>query len=263
VTSPFQNLTIDILDHGVAKVTIARPAALNALDLLTLVELGQAFAALPVTGPDAVRAVVITGAGEKAFVAGADIKAMKDLDATEAARFAGMGQAVLDSIEAFPAPVIAAVNGFALGGGCELAMACDIVLASPKAVFGQPEVKLGVIPGFGGTQRLVRRVGSMRARELMYTGRTVKAEEAVRIGLALQVTEGDVVEAAVAMATTIAAHGPVAVRFCKRAVLDSDPAQRGGLALERSLFGLCFATADQREGMGAFLEKRTATFTGA
>lgn len=261
---PFQNVQVEIVDASIAKITIDRPAALNALDLQTLVELGQAFATLPVAGEGAVRAVVLTGAGEKAFVAGADIKAMKELAPADAARFAGMGQSVFDAIEAFPAPVIAAVNGFALGGGCELAMACDIVLAAPKAVFGQPEVKLGVIPGFGGTQRLVRRVGSMRARELMYTGRNVKAEEAVRIGLALEVvTEGTVLDAALAMARSIAAQGPVAVRFCKRAVLDSDTALRAGLALERNLFGLCFATQDQREGMGAFLEKRAPAFKGA
>lgn len=259
----FKNLRIELHEGPVAVVIIDRPAALNALDLETLVELGQAFAGLTITGPDAVRAVVLTGAGDKAFVAGADIKAMKDLDANTAARFAGMGQAVLDGIEAFPAPVIAAVNGFALGGGCELAMACDMVLASPKAVFGQPEVKLGVIPGFGGTQRLVRRVGSMRARELMFTGRNVKAEEAVRIGLALEVVEGDVLEAALKLGRSIAAQGPVAVRLCKRAVLDSDPGQRAGLALERNLFGLCFATADQKEGMDAFVSKRPAQFTGA
>ncbi len=248
----------------VAVVTITRPEALNALDLATLTELRDAFAGLCVEGPDAVRAVVLAGAGEKAFVAGADIKAMQALGAHDAARFAAFGQSVFDAIEAFPAPVIAAVQGFALGGGCELAMACDIVLAGPRAMFGQPEVKLGVIPGFGGTQRLVRRVGSMRARELMYTGRTVKSEEAVRIGLAIEATgDGTVLDAALAMARAIAAQGPVAVRLCKRAVLDSDPSQATGLAYERNLFGLCFATADQKEGMAAFVEKRPAAFTGA
>lgn len=261
--SALQNVRVELREGHVAVVTIDRPAALNALDVQTVTELGQAFAALPTRGAGAVRAVVLTGGGTKAFVAGADIKAMKDFTASEAAYFAGVGQSVFDAIEAFPAPVIAAVNGFALGGGCELAMACDLILASPTAVFGQPEVKLGVIPGFGGTQRLVRRVGSMRARELMYTGRNVKAEEAVRIGLALEiVTEGTVLDAALAMAATIAKQGPVAVQFCKRAVLDADPAQKAGLAYERSLFGLCFATADQTEGMTAFLEKRAAAFTG-
>jgi enoyl-CoA hydratase len=171
---------------------------------------------------------------------------------------------VFDAIESLPIPVIAAVNGFALGGGCELSLACDLVLAAPNAVFGQPEVKLGVIPGFGGTQRLVRRVGSMRARELVYTGRNVKAEEAVAIGLALRVvTEGSVKDAALAMAEQIAAMGPVAVRLAKRAILDGDGADlRVGLAGERTLFALCFATTDQKEGMAAFLEKRPPAFRG-
>ncbi len=259
----WENVRVDLRDGLVALVTIDRPKALNALDPRTVRELGEAFASLPSHGPDAVRAVVLTGGGEKAFVAGADIAAMRELGAVGAARFAGEGQATLDAIEAFPAPVIAAVNGFALGGGCELAMACDLVLAAPNAVFGQPEVALGVIPGFGGTQRLVRRVGAMRARELVYTGRRVKAEEAVALGLALRVVgEGSVVDAALALGATIAAQGPVAVRLAKRALLDADPDLRAGLAAERSLFGLCFATADQKEGMSAFVEKRAARFTG-
>ena len=244
----------------VALLTIDRPKALNALDAATLAGLDAALDQLG----DA-RALVITGGGEKAFVAGADIAAMSTLDAMGAAHFAGVGQRVFDRIEALPIPVIAAVNGFALGGGCELALACDLVLAAPNAVFGQPEVKLGVIPGFGGTQRLVRRVGSMRARELIYSGRNVKAEEAVVIGLALRVvTDGTVRDAALALANQIAAMGPVAVRLAKRAILDGDGADlRVGLAGERTLFALCFATADQKEGMAAFLEKRPAKFTGS
>jgi enoyl-CoA hydratase len=257
-----QNVRVSLPAPFIHVVTIDRPKALNALDAQTLTELKAAFESIPSSGPDAARAVILVGGGEKAFVAGADIAAMRGLDAVTAARFAGFGQSVLDGIEAFPAPVIAAVNGFALGGGCELAMACDLVLASKTAVFGQPEVKLGVIPGFGGTQRLVRRVGSMRARELVYTGRMVKADEAVQLGLALRVVEGSVFDAALELAQSIAAQGPVAVRLCKRAVLDADADLKPGLAAERNLFGLCFATADQKEGMGAFLEKRPAAFKG-
>lgn len=249
---------IERIDH-VAVITIDRPKALNALNPATLAALD---AAIDQVG-DA-RAVVITGGGEKAFVAGADISVMAKLSAIEAGQFAAMGQRVFDRLEALPMPVIAAVNGFALGGGCELALACDLVLAAPNAVFGQPEVKLGVIPGFGGTQRLVRRVGTMRARELCFSARNVKADEAVAIGLALRiVTEGTVRDAALALANQIAAQGPVAVRLAKRAILDGDGADlRVGLAGERTLFALCFATDDQKEGMAAFLEKRSAAFTG-
>ena len=249
---------IERIDH-VAVITIDRPKALNALNPATLAALD---AAIDQVG-DA-RAVVITGGGEKAFVAGADISVMAKLSAIEAGQFAAMGQRVFDRLEALPMPVIAAVNGFALGGGCELALACDLVLAAPNAVFGQPEVKLGVIPGFGGTQRLVRRVGTMRARELCFSARNVKADEAVAIGLALRVvTEGSVRDAALALANQIAAQGPVAVRLAKRAILDGDGADlRVGLAGERTLFALCFATDDQKEGMAAFLEKRAAAFTG-
>jgi enoyl-CoA hydratase len=263
---------VERLDH-IAIITIDRPKALNALDAATLAALEAALDSVsplpvpgtPVVGPDAIRAVVLTGGGEKAFVAGADIAAMRSLTPVEAASFAALGQRVFDKLEALPMPVIAAVNGFALGGGCELSLACDLVLAAPNAVFGQPEVKLGVIPGFGGTQRLVRRVGSMRARELVYTGRLVKAPEAVEIGLALRVvTEGTVRDAAVALAHQVAAQGPVAVRLAKRAILDGDGADlRVGLAGERTLFGLCFATDDQAEGMAAFLEKRAPVFSGS
>ena len=244
-------------EQFVSLVTVNRPKALNALNPEVLAGLDEA-----VTASAGAAAIVLTGAGPKAFVAGADIAAMKDLDPASAERFAGVGQAAFDRLAAFPAPVIAAVNGFALGGGCELALACDLVLAGANAVFGQPEVKLGVIPGFGGTQRLVRRVGTMRAAELCLSGRNVKAEEAVAIGLALRVAD-PVLDAALALAAEIAAMGPVAVRLAKQAVnAASDASLREGLLLERELFGLCFATADQKEGMAAFLEKRRASFTG-
>ncbi len=244
---------------SVAVVTLNRPPV-NALNLHLLLELGEV--AQELSECDDLRAVVLTGTG-KFFVAGADISQMKDYTPQQALSLSKIGQAVFDAIEALPMPVIAAVNGFALGGGCELAMACDLILASSRAVFGQPEVKLGVIPGFGGTQRLVRRVGVQRARELCYSGRNVKAEEAVRIGLALEAVEGEVLEAALALAQSIAGNSPCAVAYCKRAINESrSAAPAAGLALERDLFGLCFSTEDQAEGMGAFLEKRSAEFKG-
>jgi enoyl-CoA hydratase len=168
-----------------------------------------------------------------------------------------------EAMNRLPVPIIAAVNGFALGGGCELAMCCDIVLAGERAMFGQPEVKLGVIPGFGGTQRLIRRVGMAKAMDLCLTGRMVKAPEAVAMGLASRLVEGDVLEAAIETAQTIAKNGPVAVRLAKRALIENeDVSLEAGLKAERSLFALCFSTTDQREGMAAFLGKRAADFTG-
>lgn len=243
-------------------VTINRPSALNALNGAVLDGLDAVCGDVALLA--GASAVVLTGAGPKAFVAGADIAAMSTLGQDEARSFAARGQAVFDRLAALPMPVIAAVNGFALGGGCELALACDLVLAAPNAVFGQPEVKLGVIPGFGGTQRLVRRVGTMRAAELCFTGRNVKADEAVQLGLALKVcADTPVLDAALAMAAQIGAMGPVAVRLCKQAVnAAADAELRAGLMLERDLFALCFTTADQKEGMAAFLEKRPAVFTG-
>ena len=248
-------------DNGVALVTINRPKALNALNLDVVNGLGAAFAELEAAGD--VRAAVLCGAGGKAFVAGADIAWMKDLSPTEAETFAVHGQKVLGGIASLSFPVLAAVGGFALGGGCELAMACDLILAGEKAKFGQPEVNLGVIPGFGGTQRLARRVGLSNALDLCLTGRIIGADEAVRMGLASQKVDGDVVEAALKTAALIASKGPAAIRLCKRAVHEnSDSDLRPAMAAEASLFGLCFATEDQTEGMSAFLEKRPASFTG-
>ena len=277
-TAVFETVRLEAVEQtggAVAVLTIDRPKALNALNSQVIRDLNAALDRLASMNdaPDraGVRAVVVRGGGEKAFVAGADIAEMRVFSAQEALDFAARGQAALDRLEALPIPVIAAVNGFALGGGCELAMSCDLVLASTTAVFGQPEVKLGVIPGFGGTQRLVRRVGSMRARELIFTGRNVKAAEAAQIGLALRIVEAAegqtpaaaVVAAAIELAAQIAAAGPVAVRLAKRAVLDTDGLElRSGLQAERTLFALCFATADQKEGMAAFVEKRKAGFFG-
>lgn len=249
------------LEGGVELVTINRPKALNALNPEVMDTLTEVFADLAME--DELRAVILTGSG-KAFVAGADISAMQSFDAMDAEAFAAAGQALGDVMEALPVPIVAAINGFALGGGCELAMCCDIVLAGERARFGQPEVKLGVIPGFGGTQRLTRRVGLTKALDLCLTGRMVGADEAVAMGLAARKVEGDVVEAAKAVASDIAAMGPQAVRLCKRAIHDNADANLAtGLRAERSLFALCFATSDQKEGMAAFLEKRQAAFTGA
>jgi enoyl-CoA hydratase len=248
------------IDGRVAVVTINRPEALNALNAEVLSGIGAALDTIE-AAPD-VRAVILTGAG-RAFVAGADISAMRAMSPLEAEAFAARGQALGERMARLGAPVIAAVHGFALGGGCELAMSCDIVLAGPKAVFGQPEVKLGVIPGFGGTQRLVRRVGLSKALDLCLTGRTVDADEAVAMGLASRKVGDDVMAAARAVADAIAANGPVAARLVKRALHENADADLGsGLAAERSLFAMCFATADQREGMAAFLDKRPAAFTG-
>lgn len=257
----YSSLLIEVAD-ACAVVTINRPEALNALNAVVLEELAAAFAELEAN--DAVACVILTGSGSKAFVAGADITAMQTLDAVAARQFSRLGQALLNQIETFPRPVIAAVNGFALGGGCELAMACDIRIAAENARFGQPEVNLGVIPGWGGTQRLARLVGRGRAKELLFTGDMIDAREAWRIGLVNQVVAADSLLAEVrGMAAKIAGKGPVAVHLVKEAVdsgleMDLDRAGR----FETNLFGLCFATTDQKEGMQAFLDKRPAKFTG-
>ena len=245
-------------EGAVQLLTINRPKAMNALNAEVLEGLISALQTLP----PGTRAVVITGAG-RAFVAGADIAAMQDLTPEEAEAFAAKGQRLGEVIAAAPYAVIAAVNGYALGGGCELAMSCDIILAGPYAKFGQPEVNLGVIPGFGGTQRLVRRVGMSMALDLCLTGRIFDADEALQMGLVSRSVEGDVVEAAMKVAKTISEKGPVAIHLAKRAIHEnSDSDLTSALAAERGLFGQCFATSDQTEGMSAFLEKRRAKFTG-
>ncbi|MCK4502033.1 MAG: enoyl-CoA hydratase/isomerase family protein, partial [Desulfuromonadales bacterium] len=254
---PYENLLIEIEDE-IAVVTITRPKALNALNQKTLLELQDVFTDF--AGDDAVQVIIVTGSGDKAFVAGADIAAMQSLSALEARQFAKFGHQVMRDIEDCPKPVIAAVNGFALGGGCELALGCDIRIAAENARFGQPEVNLGVIPGFGGTQRLARLIGKGRALELIFTGAMIDAAEAYRIGLANKVVPLDqLLETAKKMAGTIISKGPYAVRLAKEAVhngleLDLERANQ----YEAELFGLCFATADQKEGMQAFLEKRQA-----
>ena len=252
-------LEYEVID-GVGLIRLNRPKALNAINQGLVKELDALLREIWDAG---LRALVLTGAGEKAFAAGADITEMASYTAVEAESFARAGQRSLKLLEEFPAPTIAAVNGYALGGGCELAMCCDLILASQTAVFGQPEVKLAVIPGFGGTQRLVRRVGRQRAMELMMTGRNISAEEAMSYGLALNIVEGSVVDAALTLAGKIGRNGPVAVRLVKRAVHETDRLDiETGLAAEATLFGLCFATRDQSEGMNAFVEKRRASFEG-
>jgi enoyl-CoA hydratase len=245
----------------VATVTIDRPEARNALDAETLDALDAALEALD--GDGEVRAAVLTGAGERAFVAGADIKAMAGLDAAGARAFAERGQRVAERIEALRVPVLAAVNGVALGGGCELALACDFIYAARTAKLGLPEVGLGVIPGFGGTQRLPRRIGAARAAELIFTGRAIDAEEALRIGLVNEVVEpAELLPRTQAVAADIAARGPLAVAAAKRALRDgADRPLAGALELERAAFAALFATQDQKEGMRAFVDKRSPHWT--
>jgi enoyl-CoA hydratase len=257
--------TIKITQDGpLAIVTIDRAAQLNALSSLVISELTQACAAIEVSAD--VRVVALTGAGDKAFVAGADIAEMVDLTPVQAQAFSEMGGALGNAIETSEKPWIAAVNGFALGGGCELALSCDFIYAADNAKFGQPEVKLGVIPGFGGTQRLARRVGVAKAKELCMTGDQIDAAEALRVGLADAVVPAAELMAKVkALAGRIAANGPLAVAEVKRLVHHGQSTTlEHALALEQRSFGLMFATADQREGMTAFLAKprRAAKFEG-
>jgi enoyl-CoA hydratase len=253
---------VEVTHEGhVGTLTINRPDKLNALSREVLLDLGAAIDRL--SGNGAVRSAVLTGTG-KAFVAGADIAAMKDMTEAEGRAFGALGHGVFAAIEQLRFPVIAAVNGFALGGGCELALACDFIYASSRAKFGQPEVNLGIIPGFGGTQRLPRRVGSALARELIYTGKMIDAEEALRIGLANAVFEPDeLLAAAQKAASEIAAKGPMAVSSAKRLIRDGiDLPLPTANQLEQDAFGDAFGTEDQSEGMAAFLEKRAPSFKG-
>lgn len=236
-------------------ITINRPKALNALNSAVLDELDKT---LDTVDQEAIRCLILTGAGEKSFVAGADIGEMSTLTKAEGEAFGKKGNDVFRKLETFPIPVIAAVNGFALGGGCEISMSCDIRICSENAVFGQPEVGLGITPGFGGTQRLAHIVGTGKAKEMIYGARNIKAEEAYRIGLVNNVYPAEeLMPAAKKLASTIARNAPIAVRNCKRAInegiqVDMDQA----IVIEEKLFGSCFETRDQKEGMNAFLEKR-------
>ena len=240
---------------NIAYLTIDRPEALNALNAQVLSDLNDALDAIDL---DTVRCVIVRGAGEKSFVAGADIAQMKGLTKTEGETFGKQGNDVFLKLENLPIPTIAAVGGYALGGGCELAMSCDIRLCSDTAVFGQPEVGLGITPGFGGTQRLARLVGMGMAKQLVYTARNIKGDEALRIGLVNAVYPlAELYAAAEKMANTIASNAPIAVRAAKKAMNDGISLPIGeAVVCEEKAFGSCFETKDQQEGMGAFLEKR-------
>ena len=240
---------------AVAYLIINRPEALNALNSQVLADLDAALDAIDL---DAVRCLIVRGAGEKSFVAGADIAQMKGLNKAEGESFGQQGNDVMRKLETLPIPTIAAVGGYALGGGCELAMSCDFRICSDTAVFGQPETGLGITPGFGGTQRLARLVGPGMAKQMVYTARNIKAEEALRIGLVNAVYPlEELYGAAEKLASQIAANAPIAVRASKKAINEGiDLAMDEAVVVEEKAFGSCFESQDQQEGMGAFLEKR-------
>lgn len=257
----FENLLYE-KKGGIAYVTVNRPAVRNALNSQTVRELKTVFD--QAKNDDEIRVVILTGAGDKAFVAGADINELAVQTPASGKEYALAGQAVFDGIEQLGKPVIAAVNGYALGGGCELAMACTFRIASENAVLGQPEVKLGIVPGYGGTQRLPRLVGKGRGMQILLTGDMIPATEALRIGLVNQVVaSAELIATADSIAKKIMANAPLAVKFCIEAVNHGmEMTQQDGEFLEATLFGLCCATEDMREGTRAFLEKRTASFKG-
>ena len=247
-------------NNGVTVLTISAPKTLNALNSSILKELNDFIDNLDA----ATRVLIITGDGEKSFVAGADISEMAHLNEPQGTEFGRLGAQVFRKIEVLPIPVIAAVNGFALGGGCELAMSCDIRICSSNAKFGQPEVGLGIIPGFSGTYRLPKLIGQGYAKEMIYTGKVIRADEALRIGLVNAVYEQpELMEKAMEMAAMMLKNAPIAISLAKQSInegydLDAD----GAIGLENKLFGQCFATKDQKEGMDAFLNKRKADFIG-
>ena len=257
----FENILLD-KKNSIAYVTVNRSKVLNALNMATMEELRTAFT--DIKNDSSIRVAVLTGSGEKAFIAGADIGELSKHDAMSGKEYTHKGQSVLDLIENLGKPVIACINGFALGGGCELAMACTMRLASQTAKLGQPEVKLGIIPGYGGTQRLPRLVGKGVAMQLVLTGETISAEEAHRIGLVNEVTApADLIPRAEAIAQKIIANAPLAIQYAMEAVNHGlDLTQAEGLYLEATLFGVCCATEDKTEGTTAFLEKRAAQFKG-
>ncbi|NOK03348.1 MULTISPECIES: enoyl-CoA hydratase-related protein [Myxococcus] len=255
----YENIRLE-QEGAIATLFIDRPKALNALNTKTLQELESALKSLPAD----VRVLIVTGGGEKAFVAGADIAEMAALTDAQAQEFGALGHRVMAALEALPIPTIAAVNGFALGGGSELALACDFIYASEKAKLGLPEVGLGVIPGFGGTQRLTRVVGRARAKELIFTGDRIDAAKAKEIGMVLEVLPADGLLAHCrAVAEKILKNSPLAISKAKQVIeAGADQDLRAANEIERQAFGDLFGSEDQREGMKAFLEKRPATFTG-
>src|ERR1700741_3236995 len=266
MSSPVAALTLENVLYekkgAIAYVTLNRPKVLNALNRRTWEDLQSAFE--DAREDSAIRGVILTGAGDKAFIAGADISELSKVTAVEAESSSTFGQGVLDLIENLGKPVVAAINGFALGGGCETAMACTIRIASETAKFGQPEVKLGILPGGGGTQRLPRLVGKGRALQLILTGDTISAQEAYRIGLVNEVVPAtELIERAETILKRIMVNAPIAVKFSLVAANRGlETSQSQGLALEASYFGICAATDDKKEGTSAFLEKRAPKFHG-
>ena len=257
----YENLLYEAKD-GIARITFNRPSVLNALNRKTIEELGDCLNAA--RNDDAVRVLILTGAGEKAFVAGADINELAKQTPVNGKEFALFGQEVIHRLETIGKPSIAAINGFALGGGCEVALACTMRIASKNAKLGQPEVKLGILPGYGGSQRLPRLCGKGVAQELILTGEMITADEALRVGLVNRVVElSELLTTAEAIAKKIDANAPLAVKYAMEAVeRGMEMPQEEGLFLEATLFGLCCATEDMREGTRAFLEKRPAKFEG-
>lgn len=256
----YQTLLVET-SEAVATITVNRPQSMNSMTVTTLHELAEAVRKL--TALPEVRAVIITGAGTKAFIAGGDIAMLRDLDPCGARDLALMAQDVFRAIEQSPKPFIAAINGYALGGGCELAMSCDIRIATETARFGQPEINIGTLPGFGGSQRLPRLVGKGRALEMILTGEMIDAQEAWRIGLVNKVVSAEeLMDTARTLAFKLVSKSMVALKFCKEAVhngMEMDLSH--ACQYEADLFGLSFSTADQKEGMSAFLEKRKVIFT--
>jgi enoyl-CoA hydratase len=257
----YENLLYEVKDQ-IARITFNRPNVLNALNRKTVEELGQCLDAA--RQDDSVRVVILTGAGEKAFVAGADINELAKRTPVDGPDFARFGQEVLHRLETMGKPSIAAINGFALGGGCELALACTMRIASKNAKLGQPEVKLGILPGYGGTQRLPRLCGKGVAHEMILTGEMITADEALRVGLVNRVVElAELLSTAESIAKKIISNAPLAVKYAMEAVEHGvEMPQEEGLFLEAALFGLCCATEDMHEGTRAFLEKRPAKFQG-
>jgi enoyl-CoA hydratase len=257
----FEHIIFEVQD-GIVTITFNRPKALNALNRALLAELNQALG--EIENDDSARVLILTGAGDKAFVAGADITELAECNTLQAKRFAKLGQQTISRLQALDIPVIAAVNGFALGGGSEIALACDFIYAAESATFGLPEITLGLIPGFGGTQRLPRLLGANRAKELIFTGQMVPAAEALAMGWVNTVCPiDDLMDATRKTAAAMAAKGRVALRAAKQAInngLNTDLTT--GLNLELDAFAICMASADAKEGTAAFLEKRTADFTG-
>ncbi len=254
-------LKTEFRDNGICILTLSAPKSLNALNSALIAELDEFLTGLDT---EKVRVLIMTGDGDKSFVAGADISEMANLGEAEGLAFGQRGAEAFRKLEDLPIPTIAAINGFALGGGCEIAMACDIRYAATNAKFGQPEVGLGIIPGFSGTYRLPKLIGQGMAKELIYSGKVIRADEALRIGLVNQVVEqAELMPAVIALAEQILRNAPLAVRYAKECInRNYDLDRTEGLALENRLFARCFTTEDQKNGMNAFLSKQKAVFKG-